>query len=474
MQLVAAAGAQFGWGARAQVSAAPPYIIPKSTVNRKNVVAIQVKPFAWRDEGIDQVLDILQEKGDVNTVFVYTYDSDPGRISKSGNIPLPGHGSYGTGAPRTGGAYYDYDQKYFRNTFLKDFRSQDEGNFNVITAVAPKMKARGMDFFAWDYNNTFPVTMRSIPGFTEVAEVDVYGRRTNSACFNHPDYRANLTGKIESYLSGYPDEVKGIAWGCERMGPLDNMIGGDWATIGISCFCNFCQEKGRAQGISVRRAKSGFIALDQLFQAGDQSPRPIDGYFVTFWRILLQYPEILSWQNLWTQSFHEVRSELYGTAKSLSPEKPFGFHIMQNVTFSPFYSAEEDYAETRRYADFLKIATYNNAAGPRMAHFMERLCATVFRDATPQELQPLLYKMMNYEERPYDQIGLSGLSADYVSRETKRAIAGTGGGVQIYSGIDIDVPTKLTGEKRTSPGDVKAAIRAAMSAGAHGVVLSRD
>jgi len=52
-----------------------------------------------------------------------------------------------------------------------------------------------MDFFAWDYNNAFPVMMQSIPGFTEVAEVDVYGRRTASACFNNPDYRGHLTGK---------------------------------------------------------------------------------------------------------------------------------------------------------------------------------------------------------------------------------------------------------------------------------------
>ena len=39
------------------------------TTLKKNVVAIQVKPFCWVDEGIDQVLDNLQQKGNVNTVF---------------------------------------------------------------------------------------------------------------------------------------------------------------------------------------------------------------------------------------------------------------------------------------------------------------------------------------------------------------------------------------------------------------------
>jgi hypothetical protein len=54
-------------------------------------------------------------------------------------------------------------------------------------------------------------------------EVDVYGRRVNSACFNNQDFRNHLFGKIENYLKTYPG-VDGIAWGCERMGPLGNTL----------------------------------------------------------------------------------------------------------------------------------------------------------------------------------------------------------------------------------------------------------
>lgn len=444
------------------------------TINRQNVVAIQVKPFAWIDESIDKLLDTLQEKGNVNTVFVYTYDYDPNRTTQGGPIPLPDHGKYGpTGKPRIGGAFYDYDQKYFRNTTLKDFRSPDEPGFNVITAVAPRMKARKMDFFAWDYNNAFPVMMQNIPGFTEVAEVDVYGRRTTSACFNNPDYQGHLTGKIESYLSQYASEVDGVMWGCERMGPIDNMIGGGWATTGISCFCQFCKAKARARGISVDRAQLGYIQLDKLFNSAARRQRPSDGYFVAFLRTLFEYPEILSWNMLWNDSYHEVRSQLYGTAKAIAPQKPFGFHMVQNITFSPFYSAADDYAKVANYSDFLKIACYNNAGGPRMSHFVDRLCATVFADATPEEVQPFYYKIMGYDQAPLKQIFTNGLTPQYVAHETKRAITGTGGNVQIYPGIDIDVPS-AKGEKHTAPEDVRAATQAALSAGANGVVLSRE
>ena len=453
-------------------SGAPaPQRVREPVKHRKNFVAIQVKPYAWVDEGIDRVLDNLQ-KGAVNTVWAYTYDFSEARMKPNGPIPLPDHGKAGE-PDFVGGAFYDYDPKYFRNTVLKDFRSPDYGKFNVIADVAPKVKARGMDFFCWDYNNAFPIMNRSIPNYPQVTEVDIYGRRTTGACFNNPDYRAHLRGKIESCLSGYASEVDGIAWGCERMGPLQNAIGGTWSTRGLTCFCEHCQSKARALGISVERARAGYRQLDAFLAAAAQNRNLSDGYFVTFWRLLLNYPEILSWEKLWTDSYHEVRAEVYGIGKAIAPEKPFGFHIMQNMTFSPFYRAEEDYARTKDYADYLKLATYNNAGGPRMAAYMDRLSATVFHDAKPQDFCNFYYKIMQYQERPYEELPKSGLSADYVARETRRAIAGVNKQIKIYPGIDIDVPDKAT-DKRTKPDDVRQAVRAAFGAGADGVVLSRE
>src|SRR5258708_36950636 len=115
--------------------------------------------------------------------------------------------------------------------------------------------------------------------------------------------------------------------------------------------------------------------------ANDQ--RPVDGCFVTFWRKVLDYPAILAWEKLWTDSYQAMRAELYGVSKAIAAEKPFGFHIMQNMTFSPFYRAEEDYSKTKDYTDYLKLATYNNAGGPPMKAYMDRLSATLFHEAGP-------------------------------------------------------------------------------------------
>jgi hypothetical protein len=439
---------------------------------RKPYIAIQVGAVSFVDEGTDKVLDVFQERANVNTLWLNTYTFERG----TGGRQIPGHPfpDHGVQTPDTdyqGGAFYDYNPKYFERTSLNEFRSPNYNRLDIIREVAPKANKRGIDVVAWDYNNADPHMPARVKNFRRVLEIDAYGAPRYTACFNNPDYREHLFGKIEDYLKTYP-ELAGIAWGCERMGPLMNMIGGNWSNPSITCFCGYCERKARERGVSIDRARQGYIELDRLFGAARQDQRPTDGYFVTFWRLLLEYPEILSWENLWTDSYHEVRSELYGIAKSIAPEKPFGFHIMHNNTLSPFYRAEEDFSKTKGYADFVKQVVYNNCAGPRMAHFLDLLSATLFHDAKPEDFLAFYYKIMDYKEAPYHDLSTAGLSSDYVYRETKRAIAGVNNEIPVYPGIDIDVPTNA-GEKQTTPGDVREAVKAAFSAGAQGVVLSR-
>jgi hypothetical protein len=441
-------------------------------LHRKPYIALQIGAVSFVDEGTEKVLDILQEKAHVNTLWLNTYTYDRGTGGRQiPNHPFPDHGPQTLDSDFQGGAFYNYNPKFFERTSLNEFRSPSYNRMDIIQEVVPKAKKRGMDVFAWDYNNADPSMGRLLKNYSRVLEVDVHGRPGETPCFNNSDYREHLFGKIEDYLKTYPD-LAGIAWGCERMGPLMNMIGKQWGTPFITCFCADCQRKARDRSISVDRARAGYIALARLFQAAHEQHRPSDGYFVTFWRTLLEYPEILAWEKLWTDSYHDVRAQIYGIAKVIAPEKPLGFHIMHNNTLSPFYRAEEDFSRTKDYADFVKQVVYNNCAGARMAAFLDGLGSNVFADAKPEEFLPLYYKIMNYEEAGYKDLPKSGLSAGYVATETKRAIAGVNGEIPVYPGIDIDVPTAAD-QKQTSPEDVRQAVKAAFAAGAQGVVLSR-
>jgi hypothetical protein len=436
---------------------------------RKPYIAIQIGPVSFVDEGTEKVLDIVQEKAHVNTIWLNTYSYDRGTAGRQiAGQPLPDHGVQAYDPEYRGGASYDYNPQYFKNTILNEFRSTDYNGLNILNEVLPKAKARGIDVVAWDNNNNFSAPMKN---YTRVAEIDVYGRRSNAACFNNEDYRGHLFGKVEDYLRSYP-ELSGIAWCAERMGPLMNLIGGGWSIPFITCFCPACRAKGRERDISVERARRGYLEMAKLFEAAHAGARPNDGFFVTFWRTLLEYPEILAWEKLWTDGYHDVRAEIYSIAKQIEPTKPMGWHIMHNATLSPFYRAEENYAETRRYADFVKAVVYNNCGGPRMVAFLDRLTNTVFHDVRPEELTAVYYKLMNYEEGPHSKLATAGLSADYVRRETRRAVAGVNAEIPVYAGIDVDIPTGPN-QKKTTVNDVRDSVKAAFAGGAEGVVLSR-
>ena len=106
-QLCSACSAFLTQSANPQTTAAPQ---PNRAAvrNQKNFAAIQVKPYAGVDEGIDALVDNIQHKGAVNTVWAYTYDFSESRMTREGTTPLPDYGVPGSPA-FVGGAFYDYD-----------------------------------------------------------------------------------------------------------------------------------------------------------------------------------------------------------------------------------------------------------------------------------------------------------------------------------------------------------------------------
>src|SRR5215813_11193463 len=397
----------------------------------KKFIAIQVGAVSFVDEGVDKVLDIFQERARINALMlaVFTYGRGIAGRQVPGQ-PLPDHGAqeYDTKAFH-GGSYAALHPEYYDKTALKNLRAPDLGDFDLLAAVVPKAKARGMQSYCW----------------------------------------------VEDYIKSH--EIDGIMWGSERQGPLNNAVGsrhgGFNGRAALTCFCEHCRAKGRERGVSVERAREGLIELDKFARAAHAGARPSDGYFVTFWRLLLNYPEILAWEKLWTDSKDEIYGEIYGTAKGVNNRVQVGWHIWHNNSFSPFFRAEQDYAKLRQTSDYLKVVIYNNCGGPRLQQYLKNVHSTIFRDAKPEEALALHYRIMGYgDEASFDKLPTAGLSADYVARETKRAVAGVRGEIAIYPGIDIDIPTDQS-EKKTQPSDVRAAVRAALTSGAAGVILSR-
>ena len=83
-----------------------------------------------------------------------------------------------------------------------------------------------------------------------------------------------------------------------------------------------------------------------------------------------------------------------------------------------------------------------------------------------------MLRLLGLDEAAFDQLPATGFSAEYVRRETERAVRRVNGACAIYPGIDIDIPTPAS-LTRSSPQQVREAVLAAFAGGAEGVVLSR-
>jgi hypothetical protein len=445
---------------------------PDMTSN-KNFIAMQISAQSFVDEGVDKCLDTLQQKAGVNVVmpvvFSYGWELDGRQVH---GRPLPDHGVQAYDEIH-GGSYTKVHQEFYADSpILQGLRAPDLGDFDALADVIPKAKQRGIQtyaLFAEDYNPAF------IPNFEKIAEVDVYGKTGRNSCHNNPGTRSFLVSLVQDWFTS--NDLDGMMWESERQGPLNTALKANFGNAprtSICCFCSHCMQKGREQGINVDRARAGYMALDRWVDQPSSQSRESDGSFVSLWRLLLEYPEILAWESFWFHSQEEIYGLLYGTAKEVNPRVRVGWHIMHLVALSPFYRADQNYARLAKTADFLKPSPYNNCGGPRFAQYIRNVQSTIFRDFSPQEVLAMHYRIMGFEgeEASLDKLPMTGLSANYVSRETRRAISAVQGAVPIYPGIDIDLPTAAN-EKQTEPADVKAEVLAAFKAGATGVVLSR-
>jgi hypothetical protein len=440
----------------------------------QKMVGIQVGAVSFADEGTEKVLDEFQRDASINTLFLATFTYGRGIAGRQfPGQPLPDHGKqqYDTGT-FYGGNYATIHPQYYKNTVFKGTRAPDLGNFDVLETVLPSTRKRGIKTICW-FEDAF---REDLPGIGQLQERNLLGKPAETLCFNNPNYRNFLLGIVEDWSRSY--DIDGIMWCSERQGAFSEAIGasqegGASNPLEVCCFCSYCEAKARGRGISPERARLGFHELAKFVDASRKGQRPVDGYYVELWRLMLRYPELLAWEMLWTDSLRETYAAIYKHVKEVNSSLGVGWHICSTNSFNPIYRAQQDLAAIASVSDFIKIVMYHNCAGERMAGYIDSVHQTLYGDVPQQQLLEFHYRVMGYQEKSLAEIPFTGLSAEYVYRETKRSKAGLKGSqTQLWSGIDIDIPTE-PGHSKCTPAGTRDAVAAAFRGGADGVILSR-
>jgi|GEM_PF-2465080 len=448
------------------------------------------------NRGVEPLLDYLKDTVRVNAVIINA------------------HTFWGT-------CHYTPHEKYFIGTSLRDRRPEELKDFDVLGAVTGPAHDRGMQVYSHvlSYDNVMPASATGgkrvadengfevlpnslLENLSHVLEIDVFGRKGYKPCINHPDYRQYYMSLIEDQLRSYP--IEGINFNIERYGPLENTLLGNFGSgwmkrkpTAPTCFCPYCRDAAREKGINVERAKRGYLELlefserswlaalktnDPLALQGvplcdnrDTTPPP-EGYFIEFMRLLMRYPEILAWNQLFNDNLQNFFKEMYGTVKAVSPDRKMGWHVWHPRDYSPFERAGFNVGEMRRYADWIKPKMDYNSAGYRYHLQVRKLHQALFQDRTLEKAYSAINAVFGWEEAPFDELPQRGLGMDYLKKDLASYIGSVHGEVPIYPGIGINMPSGPAGHPGfhpTDPEELKLALHTIAEAGAKGVVLSR-
>ena len=383
--------------------------------DRKSI-GIQVGSVSFVDEGAEHVLDLLQDRGAIDTIYLTTFTYGRGLAGRQiPGQPFPDHGVQESDENFFhGGNYATPHPEFYRDTILKQTRAPDHGALDIVDHVLPAAKQRGLRIFC----SIEDVFRADVPGVKEVAEVDLQGRQTSTLCLYHPDVRAFWTGLATDLCTSY--DIDGILFFNERNGPLLNALGASHAQR-IASVAGYVLLRAPSGGGKGARDRLGTRSAG-ISETGPVRPSRARGRTTERWllrRVLATAGRVAGNYRVGPLV---RRRQAPGAGRSQrrretrAPGLQVGFHIEHVNSFNPIFRATRSYADLATKADFLKVVVYNNCGGERYANFIRNVGSTVFRDVPQDELLRFNNHLLNYgDEARLEELATAGLSPDYVS-----------------------------------------------------------
>jgi len=440
-------------------------------------VGMQISPISFVDEGVAPLLDLLSNRFGVNVLLIGTISWLGLKVGRRISWELEGWPDHGVKEPYAlkGGSYIRSHQEYYQNTFIRNFDNADPGlqGKDILEMVIPEARKRGMKVYPevmeplFKYAGHGSANTVQMPNLPQVLEVDQFNRISQEPCINNPAYRTWWYSIMEDYCRNY--DIDGIMWCNERRSPMDNLLTGSPA----NCFCPYCRHEAVERGIDVERVKLASKEMYGYVQEARAGKQFVDGALIEFMRVLYNNPELLLWERYWVERNKDMDRELYGIVKWCNPDLKFGLNVWNRNHFNPLRKAQWPWAEMATWSDWVKPITYQHQSGGIYTNEMGALHKSVLRDLTPQELTPIMYKILGLNESNWDDLVQKGLDPDtYVYGQCADAVRGVEGKVPVYMGIGVDAPRSRADQAVCTPDIVRRSVLATYKAGGQGVVFS--
>lgn len=464
---------------------AAPGLIKSMKLNRsrqitKPMIGIQIGAVSFYDEGVTQVFDNVVNLAGVNTIFIPVFAYNRGLAGRQiPGEPFPDHGRQVPDSDFVGGYYATMHDKYYKDSIYKPehARATELGDYDVLAEVIPEAHKRGIKIIAFFADNFG----RNRPFAEQLCEYDIDGNHTGNVNLINPNYRNFLKAVTEDCIRSYP--IDGLLWRTERPGPLSNTLGfnhyDNLPRPNPTSFDEYTIEFAQKKGIDTDRVQEGYRILIDYILDIQNGNKPVDGCYVTFQRILMEYPEIMAWHQTAVDILRDTYRHIYTFSKDIQPDLPVGWALSFKGLYNPYYRSRQDLQELGKYSDFLKIVMYTNVGGVRFHTFTRYATQSIYGDMNQQKALDFITSVMGYPDMNINTIRKSGLPTELVKRETRRSIDGAKGtSMNIWPSIDIDIPARRFGMEKPdyaqrTPENVKDDVISVFSEGAEGIILAR-
>lgn len=439
-------------------------------------VGTHLFPFSFLDEGVSGTLEHIKNWTASNAILL---------VAANRGEDIYPHGRRWDQEHRTitgkheivGGYYSTPHPELYAGTAIKPIKSPEEGvsGFDALKETIQAAKPLGLKIYAMLFEALYGNRPEGLYENTATGlAVDVLGRPAMQGCYNNPNYRNFMLAMVEDHVRHYDSAgiyIEFEGWGMQSPFYFLSMPGGKLPI----CFCDHCMAAARTLGWDGERARRGFL---QLIESDYPSiSEGGDGNVIEALRTILEFPEVIAWESMWMKTRRKMLLEIYGTAKSIRPDKEVGWNVNSPVQSMPFARAAFDYRRSHEFGDWIKPNIHNAFAAGMFDKVSGRISEGLLPDMDRGDVTRLLLSIFGYSPpEKADQMAIdrfrtqTRFGSQFVARETARVVRAVCGRIPVYSGLDVEAPD---GKDKTRPGGMETSVNAALDAGANGIILGQ-
>ena len=321
--------------------------------------------YAWdlADEGIERILDNLQEMTACNSTYLIALMHHEKRPLTDYFYPHnPVRKTY---CPEDSRAYFQPDPQFYGRikplTSERDFLKGTDWLQVLIDAARKRGMKTGVEL-----SHTLVDSERAQNEFPDCMQHDIYGNRLGKLiCFNNPDAREYVIGLFSDLTTNYDVDYiqtclipfnsgRGSSHDASRV--LGTTLGG--------CFCDSCKKAASDAGIDFEQIKSALrpiadsIAHPTLEQSHEMALLLASNTSVT--AVLMEVPELLQWllfrRDSLTRFFKDIHDRIHAIRPTI--DLRLNAYISSNQELSGL-----DLCALKPHLDSIRSSDYSEQSG---------------------------------------------------------------------------------------------------------------